>query len=74
MERTRKQKISRGVVLFAFNSSKYNYVEMAEYCARRTKSFLGLPTTIVTDEKSAETITYDFDNIIIVEPDKNNIR
>jgi len=74
MARTRKQEISRGVVLFAFNSSKYNYVEMAEYCARRVKSFLDLPTTIITDEESAETITYDFDNIIIVESDKNNIR
>ena len=74
MARIRNETVSRGVVLFAFNSSKYNYVEMAEYCARRVKSFLDLPTTIITDEESAETITYDFDNIIIVESDKNNIR
>ena len=74
MARTRKQEISRGVVLFAFNSSKYNYVEMAEYCARRASSFLGLPTTLITDAKSAPKDTGVFDNIIEVVPDKNNIR
>ena len=58
MERTRKKKIaSRGVIVFAFNSSKYNYAEMAVYTARRIESFLGLPTTLVTDTKSFETIT-----------------
>ena len=74
MARTRKQEIGRGVVLFAFNSSKYNYVEMAEYCARRARSFLGLPTTLITDAKSAPKDTGVFDNIIEVVPDKNNIR
>ena len=49
MDRIRKQAVSRGVVVFAFNSSKYNYVEMAEYCARRADHFLELPTTIITE-------------------------
>ena len=74
MARIRKQAISRGVVLFAFNSSKYNYVEMAEYCARRASTFLGLPTTLITDAKSAPKDSGTFDNIIEVIPDKNNIR
>lgn len=74
MARIRKQEISRGVVLFAFNSSKYNYVEMAEYCARRASTFLGLPTTLITDAKSAPKGSDTFDNIIEVIPDKNNIR
>jgi hypothetical protein len=78
MERTRKKKIaSRGVIVFAFNSSKYNYAEMAVYTARRIESFLGLPTTLVTDSKSVKTITADintFDSIIEVEPDKSNIK
>ena len=52
MERTRKKKIAnRGVIVFAFNSSKYNYAEMAVYTARRIESFLGLPTTLVTEDK-----------------------
>jgi hypothetical protein len=74
MDRIRKQAVSRGVVVFAFNSSKYNYVEMAEYCARRADHFLELPTTIITDEESAQTITYDFDNVVIVKSDKSNTR
>ena len=78
MERTRKKKIeTRGALLFAFNSSKYNYAEMAVYTARRIESFLGIPTTLVTDVKSFKTIIGDkdvFDNIIEVEPDTSNIR
>ena len=78
MERTRKKKIeTRGALLFAFNSSKYNYAEMAVYTARRIESFLGIPTPLVTDVKSFKTIIGDkdvFDNIIEVEPDTSNIR
>ena len=78
MERSRKKKIaSRGVIAFAFNSSKYNYAEMAVYTARRIESFLGLPTTLVTDTKSFETITNNkdaFDLVKFVEPDTSNVR
>jgi|688.fasta_scaffold233478_3 hypothetical protein len=75
MGRTREEKMTRGALLFAFNSPKYNYYEMAEFAAKRINHFLGLPVTIVTDEKSIpENPTYKFDNTIIVEPDKNNIR
>ena len=78
MERTRKKKIeSRGALLFAFNSSKYNYAEMAVYTARRIETFLGIPTTLVTDVESVKTISTDinvFDSIIEVEPDLSNIK
>jgi hypothetical protein len=78
MERIRKKKIkSRGVLLFAFNSSKYNYAQMAVYTARRIEAFLGLPTTLVTDVESLKTISPDlksFDKIIEVTPDTSNIR
>jgi hypothetical protein len=48
---------------------------MAEYTAKRVNHFLNLPVTIVTDENSLpEVPKYNFDNIILVEPDKNNIR
>lgn len=67
--------MSRGALLFAFNSPRYNYYAMAEYTAKRINHFLGLPVTIVTDESSIPTNPlYKFDNTIIVEPDKNNIR
>ena len=67
--------MNRGALLFAFNSSRYNYYAMAEYTAKRINHFLGLPVTIVTDESSIpKNSTYMFDNTIVVEPDKNNIR
>jgi hypothetical protein len=75
MERVRKQKMSRGVLLFAFNSPKYNYYQMAEYAAKRIEHFLNLPVTVVTDEQSLPDIkSYQFDNIILATPDTSNIR
>jgi len=71
----RKQKMSRGVLLFAFNNPKFNYYEMAVHTAKRANHFLGLPVTIVTDESSVPNESdYTFDNTIIVDPDKNNVR
>lgn len=40
---------SRGVVLFAFNTDKVDYVEIAQRAARLIKHTLDLPTTIITD-------------------------
>lgn len=67
--------MTRGVILFAFNSPKYNYYDMALYTARRVKYFLNLPTTIITDNDSLPDIKDDiWDNIITVTPDKDNFR
>jgi hypothetical protein len=67
--------MNKGALLFAFNSPKYNYYEMAEFTAKRINHFLGLPVTVVTDETSLpKNSSYKFDNTVIVEPDKNNIR
>lgn len=67
--------MSRGALLFAFNSPKYDYYKMAVATAKRINHFLKMPVTVVTDEKSVPKIPdYQFDNVIIVEPDKNNIR
>jgi hypothetical protein len=75
MGRAREKTMSRGALLFAFNSPKYDYYAMAEYTAKRINHFLGLPVTIVTDESSIPNNSkYKFDNTIVVEPDKNNIR
>jgi hypothetical protein len=75
MERTRKQKMSRGALLFAFNSPKYDYYQMAEYAAKRINHFLDLPVTIVTDKNSLESSTgYNFDKTILVEPNLDNKR
>lgn len=75
METTRKQKMTRGAILFAFNSPKFNYFAMAEHTANRISHFLNLPVTVVTDESSLpENPKFKFDNIILVEPDRNNRR
>ena len=78
MERTRKKTVkTRGVILFAFNSSKYNYADMAVYTARRIATFLELPTTLITDVDTYKTILdvkNVFDSVIEVEPDLTNIK
>ena len=75
MARTRSKKITRGVVLFAFNSPSYNYYDMAVYTAKRANHFLNLPVTLITDNDSVpKKSKYKFDKVIKVTPDKNNIR
>lgn len=71
MDRTGKEKMKRGILLFAFNSSACDYYKMAVFTAKRVNHFLNLPVTLVTDVVSHE---YTFDNVINVPPDKNNVR
>jgi hypothetical protein len=66
--------MSKGAILFAFNSPKFDYYKMAVATAKRVNHFLDMPVTIVTDETSITDTKYQFDNTVIVTPDKNNIR
>lgn len=67
--------MNRGVILFAFNSKKYNYYKMAEHTAKRVNHFLKLPVTLVTDEDSyPEHTDYVWDKVIKITPDKDNFR
>jgi hypothetical protein len=67
--------MKKGVLLFAFNSPKYNYYEMAEFTAKRVNHFLNLPVTLVTDEDSLpNNPKFNFDEIILTEPNKSNKR
>lgn len=67
--------MSRGAILFAFNSPKYDYYAMAEYTAKRINHFLDLPVTLVTDNESVpRKPKYKFDNVVKVNPDRNNKR
>jgi hypothetical protein len=75
VERARKQKMTRGVILFAFNSPKYNYYEMAKYTAKRIEHFLNLPVTLVTDDDSMPAGEYQlWDKVVKITPDKDNFR
>jgi len=67
--------MTRGVLLFAFNSPKFNYYDMAVATAKRVNHFLNLPVTIVTNEESLpEVQSYTFDKVILAEADKTNKR
>ena len=67
--------MSKGALLFAFNSPKYNYYDMAVATAKRINHFLDMPVTIVTDTESIPKNTnYTFDNVIVTTPGKNNKR
>jgi len=61
--------MSRGAILFAFNSPKFDYYKMAVATAKRINHFLAMPVTVVTDESSVSNDPYIFDNTILVEPD-----
>ena len=66
--------MSRGVILFAFNSAGFDYYKMAVATAKRVNYFLDLPVTVVTDDASISDYGYTFDKTIIVEPDKTNTK
>lgn len=62
---------SRGVVLFAFNTSTINYVKIAEQAARLIHQTLQLPVTLITDVKEP---TEHFDQIVTVEHTLTNFK
>jgi len=65
--------MTRGVLLFAFNSPKVDYYSMAEYTAKRVNYFLNLPVTVITDKDSVPTIPkYEFDKVIVINSDSSN--
>ena len=62
---------SKGVILFAFNTSAVDYVAIADQSARLIHSTLNLPVTLITDK---QTTTRYIDQTIIVENNINNVR
>jgi hypothetical protein len=67
--------MNKGVILFAFNSPKFNYYDMAVCTAKRINHFLNLPVSIITDITSIpENIDYVFDKTILATADTSNKR
>lgn len=67
--------MTRGALLFAFNSPKFNYYQMAEATAKRINHFLDIPVTVITDSESLPAKSnYKFDKVILTNPDRNNKR
>jgi len=44
--------MTRGILIFAFNNDRVDYLKHANWAANRVNGFLDLPVTIVTDQKS----------------------
>jgi hypothetical protein len=66
--------MTKGALLFAFNSPKVDYYSMAEFTAKRINHFLNLPVSIVTNQESIPSYTnYKFDNIILSKADESNV-
>lgn len=63
---------SKGVVVFAFNSSTVNYVKIADLTARLINKNLQLPITLITDNTAQP--DFDYDSVIRIENDDDNFR
>lgn len=63
--------MSKGILFFAFNNTDINYINFAEYAAKKAKDFLDVPISLVTDNSSSAFIKNKnlFDSVIIT---KNN--
>jgi hypothetical protein len=46
--------MSKGVLLYAFNNGTTDYLSMAKWSADRIEKYLGLPTTIISNQEDAE--------------------
>lgn len=62
---------SRGVVLFAFNTTAVDYVRIADQAARLVHHTLNLPVTLITDHTA---VTAHVDHTIVVENTLQNVR
>ena len=57
---------SKGIVIFASNTDKIDYLEIASRCARLAQHTLGLPITLITDDPNYNDNV--FENIIRIDP------
>jgi hypothetical protein len=71
MQNSKKSAGSRGVIVFAFNTTAVDYVSIADQSSRLIKHNLNLPVTIVTDPDSNP--KFDYDNIVRLTPDDGQV-
>ena len=72
MKKLNELEKSKGIIVFAFNTDKVNYVGIADKTSAIASKTLGLPITLVTDHNSKP--VFEYDNVIRVENNKSNIR
>ena len=65
--------MNNGVLCFANNNNKVNYILQAQELATRVRKYLDLPTTIVTSTPEQVDTSY-FDKVITVEHPSDNYK
>lgn len=68
--------MSNGILCFAFNNGKIDYIKQAGSLAIRVKQYLNLPTTLVTNNKNLvpEELKTHFDKILEVNIESTNTK
>ena len=64
--------MSRGVVVFAFNTETVDYVKIADRTSQLASQYMDLPITLITDHAADPKFRYD--NIITIDPQGDNWR
>jgi hypothetical protein len=72
MQNLKQLEKSRGIVVFAFNSTTVDYVSIADNSSRLASHSLGLPITLVTDVDANP--KFEYERIIRVESKTGNFR
>lgn len=63
--------MTTGALIFAFNNSDLDYVNMAIHCATRVRRHLDIPITLVTNQDVVNSV---FDRVLVVEPNAPGTR
>ena len=66
--------MSNGVLCFAHNNGKVDYIKQAIELAKRVRKYLNLPTTLVTSTISELQDTNVFDKVIEIADDNNKVK
>lgn len=72
MQNLKKLEKSKGILIFAFNTEKTDYVKIADRASTLAQRALGLPITLVTDPNAEPSFAYD--QVIRIENRGNNYR
>lgn len=72
MNKSNESEKSRGIIVFAFNTDKVDYVGIADNTSAIASKTLGLPVTLVTDHNSKP--LFEYDSVIRVENNNLNTR
>ena len=67
MGKSKQKKITRGVLIFAFNNEQTDYLAMAEWSAKNIRKHLNIPVAVVTDCVDHER-NRAFDRVITASP------